>query len=271
MSADDIAGTGALSTVRNAVRVLTSFSLEERELGVSELARRLGLGRSTVHRLLVTLAADGLLEQNPASGKYRLGLRTYELGMLAAAHMDVREAARPVLARLRDETAETVQLAVLDGREVVYVERLETTQTVRIFGHVGHRNQAHCTSTGKVLLAALPDTELDRLLDGWVLDAKTPYTITDPARLRAELARVRRAGFAENVNETGIGVASVAAPIRDATGAVVAAVSVAGPVMRVDGRSLRRFSGMVMEAAGDVSRKLGYGLSAARTRKESSR
>jgi IclR family KDG regulon transcriptional repressor len=267
---DEYSGSGALSTVRNAVRVLTSFSLEERELGVSELARRLGLGRSTVHRLLVTLAQDGLLEQNPASGRYRLGLRTYELGMLAAAHMDIREAAQPVLTQLRDQTAETVQLAVLDGREVVYIDRLETTQTVRIFGHVGHRNQAHCTSTGKALLASLPADALDRLLDGWVLEAKTPYTITDPAKLREELAKVRRAGFAENVNETGVGVASVAAPIRDAAGAVVAAVSVAGPVMRVDGRSLRAFSGMVLEAAHEISRRLGYGLSP-RVRKESSR
>lgn len=260
-SAPDAPGrdaTAVLSSVRNAARVLTSFSTEERELGVSELARRLGLGKSTVHRLLVTLAGEGLLEQNPATGKYRLGLRMYELGALVSVHMDLHEAATTVLTDLRNHTGETTQLAVLDGREVVYVERLESSHTIRLFGRVGHRNQAHCTSTGKALLAHLPEAELEALLDGWELEARTPYTITDHDRLRDELARVRRQGYAENANEAETGVASVAAPVRDAHGEVVAALSVAGPAMRLDGGSMRRFAGLAIEAADTVSRRLGW-------------
>ena len=247
-----------LSTVRNAARVLTSFSVEERELGVTELARRLGLGKSTVHRLLATLAAEHLVEQNPQTGKYRLGLKVYELGALVSVHMDLHEAAIAHLHELRNRTGETVQLAVLDGREVVYVERLESSHTLRLFGRVGHRNLAHCTSTGKVLLAALPDAALDRLLDGWTLEPKTPYTITDPEALRAELDAVRARGYAENMNEAEIGVASVAAPVRGAAGDVVAALSVAAPVMRLDGKSVRTFAGMTVTAAEAVSRRLGY-------------
>lgn len=247
-----------LSSVRNAARVLTSFSVEERELGVTELARRLALGKSTVHRLLVTLAAEHLVEQNPQTGKYRLGLKVYELGALVSVHMDLHEAAIGQLHELRNRTGETVQLAVLDGREVVYVERLESSHTLRLFGRVGHRNQAHCTSTGKVLLAALPDAALVRLLDGWALEAKTPYTITDPEAFRAELDAVRARGYAENMNEAEIGVASVAAPVRGAAGDVVAALSVAAPVMRLDGKSVRTFAGMTVTAAEAVSRRLGY-------------
>jgi DNA-binding IclR family transcriptional regulator len=251
-------GTQLLSSVHNALRVLDCFSTTDRELGVSELARRLGVGKSTVHRLCTTLAAGGLLDHNPETGRYRLGLRLYELGALVGVHLDLHEAASPALNDVRNRTGETVQLAVLDGREVVYVERLESSHTVRLFGRVGHRNSAHCTSTGKVLLAYLPEAELDALLDGWVLESRTPYTITDHGALREALAEVRRRGWGENANEVEMGVASVGAPIRDASGAVVAALSVAGPAMRLDGGSLRRFAGVVVEAAEAVSRRLGY-------------
>lgn len=247
-----------LSSVANAVRVLDCFSATDRELGVSELARRLRIGKSTVHRLCATLAAGGLLDHNAETGRYRLGLHLYELGALVSAHMDLHEAAGPALLDVRNRTGETVQLAVLDRREVVYVERLESSHTVRLFGRVGHRNSAHCTATGKVLLAHLPEAELDAVLDGWVLEARTPYTITDHAALRKALAEVRRRGWGDNSNEVEIGVASVAAPVRDRMGAVVAALSVAGPAMRLDGGSLRHFAGVAVEAAEAVSRRLGY-------------
>ncbi|MGH9022016.1 MAG: IclR family transcriptional regulator, partial [Acidimicrobiia bacterium] len=123
---------------------------------------------------------------------------------------------------------------------------------------VGHRNVAHCTSTGKVLLAYLPEAELDLLLGGWVLEPKTRYTITDPARLRRDLAQVRHRGYAENLHEAEMGIVSVAAPVRDASGGVVAAVSVAAPEMRLEGSSVRRFAATTVQAADSISRRLGY-------------
>ncbi|MEX1210094.1 MAG: IclR family transcriptional regulator [Candidatus Nanopelagicales bacterium] len=247
-----------LSSVRNAARLLKEFGRGDREIGVTELSRRLGIGKSTAHRLLSTLADERLLEQDPHTGAYRLGLAMYELGASVALHTDLHEACSPVLDQLRNATRETVQVAVLDGREVVYVERRESPQTLRLFGRVGHRNSAHCTSTGKVLLAALPLEVLEATLRGWRLERKTPYTITDPRALRSGLEEVRHRGWAENIGESELGAASIAAAIRDERGDVIAALSIVGPVQRLGSDSLRRFARPVVDASLAVSRRLGY-------------
>lgn len=261
MSPDDPTAKRAhstLSSVRNAARLLKEFGGPDRELGVTELSRRLGIGKSTAHRLLNTLAEERLLEQDPDTGLYRLALTMHELGASVQAATDLHTAASPVLDQLRNMTKETIQVAVLDGRHVVYIERRESPQTIRLFGRVGHRNHAYCTSTGKVLLAFLPPAELDAILSGWTLQKHTPYTIADLPTLRAHLVQVRTQGWAENVNEFEVGVASIAAPIRDHRGIVVAAVSVAGPVQRLDGANLRRFTRHAVEAADAISRRLGW-------------
>jgi len=247
-----------LSSVRNAARLLKEFSRGSREIGVTELSRRLGIGKSTAHRLLNTLAEERLLEQDPDTGAYRLGLAMYELGASVSMHTDLHEACSPVVDQLRNATRETVQVAVLDGREVVYVERRESPQTLRLFGRVGHRNDANCTSTGKLLLAYLPPERLDEVLDGWQLPRKTPHTIHDPLILRRELEQIRGRGWAENVNEAEMGVASISAPIRNGLGEVVAALSVAGPLQRLSGDSLKRFARPTVEAGLAISRRLGF-------------
>jgi len=252
--ADDRAG---LHSVRNAARVLKQFSYQERQLGVSELARRLGLGKSTAHRLVSTLTEEHLLEQDPETGKYRLGLAVYDLVAAVSMHFPMHEAAVPPMAQLRNVTGETVQLAVLDGREVVYTERLDSPHTLRLFMEVGRRNWAHCTGTGKCLLAYLPERQLERLLDGWELKAHTPFTITDHDLLKKELKEVHHRGWAQNLNEYEEGALSVAAPVRDATGHVVAAMSVAGPATRMDpvmDQTIRA----IVEAAATASRRMGY-------------
>ena len=263
---DDRKARSTLSSVRNAARVLREFSHGDREIGVTELSRRLGIGKSTAHRLLNTLAEERLLEQDPQTGAYRLGLLMYELGASVALHTDLHEACSPVLDQLRNATRETVQVAVLDGREVVYVERRESPQTLRLFGRVGHRNWAHCTSTGKLLLAYLPEADLETLLRGWTMERRTPYTVTDPRALRTVLETIRRQGWAENASESELGVASIAAPIRNARGEVIAALSVAGPVQRLGADSLRRFARPAVDAGLAVSRRLGYRDRAAQPR-----
>lgn len=250
--------THVITSVLNAGRLLSEFSADARELSVRELAGRLGLPKSTVHRLLVSLAACHLVEQDPETGRYRLGLRVYELGTLVSVHIDLHEAAVPFLTELRNKTGETVQLSVLDGREVLYLERLESTHTLRLFIQAGYRVSANCSATGKVLLAHLPEGELERLLEGWELPARTSASVTDPDALRKELATVRRRGWAENVNESEEGVASVAAPIRDANGAVIAAVSLVAPTIRLNRSAVRGVAGAVGETAEFISRRLGY-------------
>jgi IclR family transcriptional regulator, KDG regulon repressor len=238
---------------------MCTFSATDRELGVSELARRLGLSKSTVHRLLTTLAAEHLIELNPRSGRYRLGIKVYELGTVVSSHFELHEAVAMYIDDLRTQTGETVHVGVLDGIEVVYIERRESLRTLRhMVDYVGHRNVAHCSACGKVLLASLPEVELNRLLDDTHLLARTALSITDPDRLRSELAGVRERGVAENIGESSTSMASVAAPIYDDGGRVIAAISVAGPIARMTEAARRRYASVIVDTAGRISEQLGY-------------
>ena len=195
------------------------FLSREKELGVSELARRLGLGKSTVHRLLTTLVSEGLVEQNTETGAYRLGLAMFELGQAVRSHMDLHAAVGPVLASLREETHEGCQVGVLDGHEVVYVDRLESSHTLRLMNETGRRVPVHMHVVGQGA-AGPPLTRggLEGVLAAAPLTRLTPRTIVDPALLHAELDKVRARGWSEAVEEREIGVASIAAPIRDTSG-----------------------------------------------------
>jgi DNA-binding IclR family transcriptional regulator len=247
-----------LASVRTAARALRAFSSADTELGVTDLARRLSISTSTAHRVLATLAAERLLEQDAGTGRYRLGLALYELGTAVSEHVDLHQAALPVLTTLRHNTGEMVHVAVLDGLEVVYVERLESHHMLPIFRRVGHRLPAHVTSSGKVLLAALPRPELESRLGGHTLVARTPKTIVDPRILLAELDRIAGRGWASNIEEGQLGVSSVGAPVRGADGAVMAAVSVVGAVARMRGGAMNRCIGLVVESAAVISTRLGH-------------
>jgi len=246
-----------LSSVRNAARVLKAFTSRQLSFGVSELARKLDLSKSTAHRLLMTLAAEHLVEQDAETGRYKLGLAVYDLVAATSAGFDLTEAVLPPMTLLRTRSGATVHVAVLDGREVVYVERLDSPHSLRMFLDVGRRNSAHSTATGKVLLAHLPEPDFARVLRGWDLVARTPQTITDPDLLRKELLAVRDQGYAQNLEESEVGAISVAAPIRDASATVVAAMSVVGPTARMR-PELHRNTHAVMEAAAVASRRLGH-------------
>ena len=247
-----------LTSVRNAARLLKEFSRTDRELGVSELARRLDLATSTVHRLLATLTAERLLERAP--GGYRLGLALFDLGAIVAPHLDLHEAAHAGDGHAAAPTGETVQLAVLDGLESVYIDRLESPHTVRIFSRVGTRLPATTTSTGKVLLAALPAAELDRRLAALAARTGTPRTrsSTEPV-LRARLARDRRARLGgEPARRAGSGWSRSGRRCAAPDGVVIAALSVAAPTDRAGPAALGRIRSAVVDAAAVISRRLGH-------------
>lgn len=246
-----------LTSVTNALRVLKSFDAHHREWGVSDMARHLNLGKSTAHRLLATMAEERILEQDQSSGKYRLGLAVFDLVGAVSSRYDLHEAVMTPMSELRQRSGETVQVAVLDGREVVYIERLDSPNTLRMFLEIGRRNHAHSTATGKVLLAFLPEKDLERTLSGWVLPALTQHTITDLKKLRSALRAVREQGFSENWNESEIGVVSIGAPIHARDGHVVAALSIAGPLERIEPYR-REFAHATKETAAKASRRLGY-------------
>jgi len=246
-----------LSSVANAIRLTKAFSEHEFEMGISALAARLGLAKSTVHRLATTLVEYDILEQNRESGKYRLGLALFELGTLVRRKMDTASESRAQMYELAQSTGETVQLAVLDHLSVLYIRIRESRQAVRMSSSPGSRAPAHCTSVGKVLLAHQPHEVVRQVIDSG-LRRYTENTITAPDALIEELAVVRSRGYAIDDEEIEVGLRCVAAPIRDHTGQVTAAISVAAPVQRMSKKTLQTTAPTVMAAADSISRRLGY-------------
>ena len=248
---------GRLSSVASAIRVLKAFSETEIELGISTLAKRLGLAKSTVHRLASTLASEGLLEQNPDNGRYRLGLGLFALGALVRQRMDISTQALPYLHKLREITGETVHLATLEQSNIIYLFNLESLQAIRARSYVGARKPAFCTSEGRVLLAHQGPEALARAIKGGLVQS-TPHTQTEPAVLRKVLDVVLREGYAVDDEESEVGMRGLAAPVRNHTGNVIAAIGIAGPVQRLSKRTLRNFVAPVVEIAEAVSARVGF-------------
>ncbi len=246
-----------LSSVANAIRLTKAFSEQEYEMGISALALRLGLAKSTVHRLASTLVEYDMLEQNRESGKYRLGLAFFELGTLVRRKMDVTTEAQGEIHVLADSSGETVQLAILDHFTVLYIRIRESRQAVRMSSGLGSRAPAHCTGVGKALLAFQPPEVVQQVIDNG-LKGYTVNTITDGDALRSELATIRARGYAIDDEEIEVGLRCVAAPIRDHSARVVASISVAAPVQRMSKKLVQLTVPSVVAAAENISRRLGY-------------
>ncbi len=223
--------TGTVQTVRRVASVLSAFQ-SRGALRITELSGLTGLPKSTVHRIVTALVDEGLLVQDEDSHKYQLSLRVAELsaGLLSANR--VRRVARPILLELRDQTHESVHLAVLEHQDVVILDTEDSYYFVREVNVPGQHLPAHAVSTGKVLLAYQWEGRLRELLAQMPLRRYTNQTITDPRRLVEELRQVRAQGYAISQGELEVGVDAVAAPIFDQTGSIAAAVSVGGPSER---------------------------------------
>jgi IclR family pca regulon transcriptional regulator len=257
-----VATTGSQSLERG-LAILSEFKAEAPELGISEIARALGLSRSTSHRYVSTLARLGYLQQNSGTRKYRLGPRVLDLGFAAINSMELRQISAPYLQRLADETGHTVNMAILDGTDIVYIERCRTSQPgqreIDLNLHVGSRLPAYCTSMGKVLLAFLPDARCAELLDRIDLFDRGPNTITTRVALVSELERVRAAGAAVNNEELAYGLRSIAVPVRGQDGEVVAAINLAVHRSTASMEDLvARLSPRLHRAATGISALLGY-------------
>ncbi|HEY8802871.1 MAG TPA: IclR family transcriptional regulator [Candidatus Dormibacteraeota bacterium] len=229
----------------------------EPEMRVTDLARRLEVHKSTVSRLLSTLQEHGLVEQNPSTEKYRLGYGLVRLAGSVVAELDLARASRPVLEELAMRTSETVNLAILQGDQVVNIEQIAAPHLVVNVNWVGKQTPLHCTSNGKVLLAFLPEAEREPLLRQ-PLQRFTPRTITDVKTLERQLRRVVDEGYAFTLEELEVGLNAVASPVRATDGRVRAAVSVAGPSYRVTPQRLQELGAMTKDAAAAISRRMGY-------------
>ena len=228
------------------------------ELGVSDIAAKTGLVPSTAHRLLATLVARGYAAQNPASGRYLLGFKLLELTSgLQDRLQRLRTAARPHLEAIQRETGETTNLVVLEGRDVVYVDSVSGTNSVRLFTEIGRAIPAHTSGAGKALLAWRDPKDIAALLGGVTLSASTPKTLTTLEALEDDFTRIRRRGYSTDNEEHELGVACVATPILDHAGLPLAAISVSGPITRVLHADTADLAGILREHAQEVSAALG--------------
>jgi DNA-binding IclR family transcriptional regulator len=244
-------------SVERALSILHLFILGEAEISLSDISHQVGLHQSTVFRLLATLSAAGFVEQNANTGRYRLGPAALSIGQAFLRHSDLRQLAEAPLAQLRDRSGETVHLATLHGKDVIYLEKLPGLHPIGLMSsRVGERAPAHCTGLGKALLAHVPE-EAVRQEFAAGLRSYTPRTITRMNAFLPELSKVRQTGFAVDDEEHEQGVMCVAAPVFDSH-RVVAAISVAGPSDRIrEGIRSRDLTEQVLTAAQDISSRLG--------------
>ena len=250
-------GGGGVQSVDRAITVLEILA-RRGEAGVSEVAAELAVHKSTAFRLLETLEDRGMVEQATDRGKYRLGFGVVRLAGAVSARLDVVSQGRPACERLAVEVGETVNLAVLREHYAVNVDQVRGQATVTTHNWVGQLTPLHATSSGKVLLAALPAAERAAVVGASGLPAFTPATLSSAPALDEQLAVVRRRGYAVTVEEYEVGLNAVAAPITGADGQVLAAISASGPAYRFTEERLYEIAPAVIAAAAEISRRLGY-------------
>ncbi|MFI6929538.1 IclR family transcriptional regulator [Streptomyces sp. NPDC050287] len=249
----------ASSSLRRALGILM-YLAEDRGhphgVTLTDLADGLGMSKSTVLRLVAPLRDVRLVDQDPDSGRYRLGPQNALLGQAYLERRDTRQITSPVLHRLSADSGETVHLVTFDPPEIVYIDKVESNQPVRMHSRIGNRQPAYCTATGKVFLAHSPDDVVEKVIAAG-MPARTPATITTPERLREELARIRRRGYAVDDVENEQDIRCVAAPVHDHTGEVTTAVSVSGPAARVTRDRVQELGALIVAATGAITESLG--------------
>lgn len=247
-----------IKSVERAFQILESVSLAKNGVGITELSSSLRMYKSTIHRVLSTLVSAGYAEQDSQTGRYKLGYKLVEVSSRLLNNLDVRREALPYLQELADETKEVVHLVVLDQGQVVYIEKVEGTETIRMHSRVGTRAPVHCTGVGKAILAHLPQTNINEILQVHGLPFHTPYTIATEEGLYQELQKIRQQGYAFDLEENEIGITCVAAPIWDHRKLVAASISVSAPTMRMQETRLQELAQFVKEIGLKISGRLGY-------------
>jgi IclR family transcriptional regulator, pca regulon regulatory protein len=249
-------------SLERGLSILACFTPQRSVRGIADIADELGMSRSTAHRYIITLVALGFMEQ-VASRKYRLSLRVTDLGMSVLNSTGLRDVSRPFLEELRQRTSFTANLSVRDGSEILYVERARSfrrgQQKIDLNLRMGSRLPLYCTAMGKVLLANLPETEQHELIDCMTLSRRGPNTITSKKALRAELESVLEGGTAVNDEELVEGLVSIACPVREEGGEIIAAINLAAHISMVSlGSMVDQFMPHLLATADNVSARLGH-------------
>lgn len=241
------------------MQILDLFDEYHPELKITEISNKLELHKSTVHSLLRTLQAHHYIQQNPDNGKYRLGLKLLERSSQLMNSLDIRQVARGELEQLCRTTGQTAHLVVLDGREGVYIDKVDGPKAVIRYSRIGRRIPVHCSAVGKALVAFAPPDKLQSLMRGYDYDIRTANTIASEQQFADELMKVRQDGYAVDNEENEPGVYCIAVPIRSYTGEVVAALSISMLTARVTEQEQQSYTALLLEAGARLSGKLGNG------------
>ena len=250
-------GRYQIKVLDKALAIVGLFDQPGLELTATEIATKLGMSKATAFRILSVLEDASYLERVRAGGGYRLGFMLHRLGSFVEGSAIIQRRARPFLEKLKQQCDETVHLVVLNKGEALYLDKIEGRKAIRVVSRVGMRLPAHCSGVGKVLLAHLPDEDVEEIIREKGLPRLTPHTITDREALAAELRLVRRNGYAVDDEEIELGLKCIAAPARDASGRVVAAVSISGPKFRFAGGATRELVRLLRRTAEEISAALG--------------
>ena len=234
--------------IERAARILACFDNENSAMSSSEIAQAVDLHKSTTHRIVTTLMHHGFLERASDGQRYRLGLRLANLGFRVIQRMDIRREAIPVMTRLRDEWDETCDLSIFDDNHVFYIEVMHSNHALTIAAAVGQHLPAHCTASGKLFLANMNSRDLDSFLER-PLQAHTENTVTSPDELHSQLQQIREQRYSVDHEEFEVGICAVSTPIRDQSGAMVAALSIPSPTSRMTLSRITEISAVLIEAS----------------------
>ncbi|HEV2215605.1 MAG TPA: IclR family transcriptional regulator [Terracidiphilus sp.] len=250
-------GTYKVQALDRAFAVLELLGESETPLGLAQVASSLQLHKSTAHRFLMVLERHHVVERT-TSGKFRLGVRLFDLGNRAIEQYDLRERAQPHLRRLVAETEETAHLCILEQSRVIYIDKIEPTRSVRMITRIGSSNPVHCTSVGKAMLAFLPEERINDIIRKTRFERFTNRTIASADALRAEIEKTRRRGYAVDDEELEEGLRCIAVPLLDAQRMPVAAISVSGPSFRVTAQKLPSIANHLVHCVRGISQDMGF-------------
>lgn len=247
-----------IKNISKALEILSSFTIYEPELGVSEIAAKLSMYKSTVYRTLKTLEQYGFVIQNIQNSKYRLGFKLFDLGNVVISRLEVRDVAHPFMQSLCAKTRETIALNVMDNDERVCVEKVESTESIKNVIPIGYRNAIYLSAAGKALLAYLPENQIRRIINKQPLKLTALGKPVETEILFKELQLISKQGYAWSNSEVSLGASAVAAPIHNHTNSVIASISMHGPEQRFNNERLETFIRAILDAANDISARLGW-------------
>lgn len=247
-----------IKSLDRALDILELIVGRENGMGVTEISRELDIHKSTVYRLLDTLKFRGYLEKNEDNHKYITGINLFELSSKVLNDIDSRVRVRPYLEELMQKTKETIHLGILDSGEIIYLDKVESTATIRMYSQVGKRVSAHSTSLGKAIMAHLPEEQVKEILQEKGMEKETKNTITEKEKFLKHLEKVRKQGYAVDDEEQEEDIRCIAGPIFNHRGEVVAAFSISAPITRMNETRMKELAELVVEYSQKMSRSLGY-------------